>query len=400
MDDRNYVYFGPTPAVLRIPFVLAGDWFDHRLARVSLMAAFVATMSGACGLSWRIRSRVQGPDAAFGPTESLVTFVMAVLLGAGSTLAYLASVPWAYQEAVLWGLGLGLWSMAFLLDHLAGSGRRALVLAAAFATGAISARGPTGSAAVTALAVVAGVGVLRALAPYVGPAGRALRAPARWFRVPDVPVLAGIVAVVVPVVTYATVNIAKFGSPFRLPIDSQIYISASRPARVAALEANGGSLFGAEFLPTNLIHYLRPDGFDLTRLFPFFVPPRRPPTIIGDVVFDGIEPAASITATMPVLFVLAVLGAIVVWRRQPVAPGAADVRALVIGGVVATFAGLSIAWNTQRYQGDFLPLLVVCGLVGLHRLLRWRPAAGRVGVAWVARPSSWRSPCSPPSWCM
>lgn len=380
IDGRNYVYFGPWPALLRVPVLAFTDSLDHDLAGVSMTIAFAVALSGAAALSWRTREVIRGPDEPFSRRDAVAAGAFTVLLGGGTTILWLAGRAWAYEEALLWAVATALWSFAMLVEHLLRPSWRALALASLFATLSFSSRGPVGAAPVVALCAVAGAALLRAAEDRWRARAGPLHAPARWFGLPEhLPVLGAVAAVIAPVVAYTSVNFVKFGSLFRLPIDSQLYINQARPARVAALEANGGSLFGLKFLPTNLLHYFRPDAFDLSRVFPFFYPPRQPPTLVGDVVFDGVEPAASLTVTAPLLLALAAVGIVVILRRRaaPGTPGPAVLRPLVLGGALATLAGLSIAWNTQRYQGDLLPLLVVTGLAGLHHLLHRRTATDR-----------------------
>lgn len=370
IENRNYIYFGPVPALLRVPVLAVSD-LDQRLTGISMCAAFVALLTGATALSWRVRLLVRGPGTDFSRTDTLAAILAATTVGGGSTVLYLASATWAYQEALLWAVAFTLWSFVHLLDHLARPSLRSLAAASILAAAAFGCRGSVGIAPVVALAAVAGGVGVRWIADRGAPGAALLRAPGRWLRVPEVGLAASLISVLVPVATYAGVNVVKFGSLFRLPVDRQIYINQMRPARVEALAANGGSLFGVQFLPTNLVHYLRPDAFDLSRVFPFFTPPLAAPNIIGKAVFDNMEPAASLTSTTPLLVAFAVVGVFVAVRGRsvPGATGPAPVRALLLGGGAATMAGLCIAWNTQRYQGDFLPLLLVAGLVGLHHFL-------------------------------
>lgn len=381
LDGRHYLYFGPVPSLLRVPVLAVTDRLDHRLSVLSMTSAFVVTMTAATALGWRIRGLVRGPDAPVSRVELLAAFGYTTLLGGGSTVLFLASQAGAYHEAMLWAVAFTLGSFTFLVDHLARPSARALGLATVLAAAAICSRASVGVAPVIALGAVAAAAVSAAAARRAsrhragGPWTRRAEAPGRWLRCPAVPAAASVLSVLVPVGLYASVNMVKFGSLFRLPMDRQVYISQARPSRVAALADNGGSLFGLKFVPTNLLHYLRPDAFDLDRLFPFITAPGRPPTVIGNVTFDGLTPTSSLTVTMPLFVLLAAVGLVVVARGRPgpSTEGPGPLRSLVLGGFAATLAGLSIAYNTQRYHADFLPLLVVGSLAGLHHLLAGRP---------------------------
>jgi len=98
--------------------------------------------------------------------------------------------------------------------------------------------------------------------------------------------------------------------------------------------------------------------------------------------------------------VLAVVGAVAVFRRQSALefPSLAVLRVPVIGAFAGGFVTLTIYFIAQRYISDFLPLLVLLGLVGLHVLLRAFAGANRrrlvvraatVGVGVLAVVSLW-----------
>jgi hypothetical protein len=145
---------------------------------------------------------------------------------------------------------------------------------------------------------------------------------------------------------------------------------------------------------------LRPDGIALDRLFPWVTFPSRT-TVVGDVTFDTIDRAASIPATMPALFVLSVVGLIAVFRPRRAAASRPDLAALrvpALGALAGGFVTLTIAFVAHRYISDFLPLLVLAGLAGLHVLLHrldtpaTRRAVARavaIGLATLAALSLW-----------
>jgi hypothetical protein len=185
------------------------------------------------------------------------------------------------------------------------------------------------------------------------------------------------VVLVLPMTLYVGINEARFHRALGPPFADQVWTQMSADRR-AALDANGGSLFSLDYVPSTALAYLRPDGVSLVRLFPFvdFRPERA--TAVGGVVFDTRDRTASIPTTMPALGVLALVGA---WAmcsarlRTRLAP----LRPLVVGGVVSAVGVLTISSIAHRYLGDFLPLLVPLAIVGLTVAMR------RVGE--VARPA-------------
>jgi hypothetical protein len=109
--------------------------------------------------------------------------------------------------------------------------------------------------------------------------------------------------------------------------------------------------------------------------FPFIT---FPPSahIVGDLTYAARDPQASLPASMPFLFVFAVVGLVAVFLPAPrnrhavaAANPLAPLRVLVIGGIVGAAGVLTIPFVNHRYLSDFLPLLVVTAGAGLLRVL-------------------------------
>ena len=108
-------------------------------------------------------------------------------------------------------------------------------------------------------------------------------------------------------------------TPYMIPFEDQVW-TAQSAARQAVL-ADGG-VVGLRFLPTTLFNYLRPDGVRFSNVFPFLSPPADPAPPVGGVLLEMQYRTPSATAFMPLLFVLAIIGAVVIAR-----PGAGVGRA-------------------------------------------------------------------------
>jgi hypothetical protein len=182
------------------------------------------------------------------------------------------------------------------------------------------------------------------------------------------------VALVVPLALYAWVNEAKFGTLFSIPVKQQVF-SLENAHRRAVLAANGGSLFGLKFLPTNLLQFVRPDALSVTRLFPFLFFPGKA-LVLGHLLYDTRDWTSSIPASMPVLFVLALAGIVVVYKRRPrprsphlSEAGLATLRIPLVGAAAGTYGILTIAFIAQRYLADAVPLLVISALAAWHFML-------------------------------
>src|SRR5262249_15914155 len=141
------------------------------------------------------------------------------------------------------------------------------------------------------------------------------------------------VALAVPVVAYATINYAKFRTLFSLPASRQVLYTPISASRRAALAANGNNLFGVNLVPTALRQDFGRDGIRFHQLVALGTfPPLA--HVVGNARFDTIDNSASITATMPLLVVLGIVGLVCVVRGGALAPGVpgpAVLRAPVLG---------------------------------------------------------------------
>ncbi len=378
VHGKAYMYFGPTPALLRLPVAAVTDRFDGRLTSLSLLLALVVALVATTELGWRVRRLLRG-DAPVAAADAWAAGAATCLVGAGSVLLLLDSAPVVYHEAIAWAVALALAADVCLLAFVTDRGGRALAAAVALATAAVLARPSVGLGPVLALGLLAtaeGVRFVRS-----GDRARTLR-----------PVLTLAAAAALPVALYAAVNLAKFDTPFGVPWRAQALSQVNAP-RQAFLRESGGSLFGAKYAPTALLQYVRPDALSVDRSFPWIDFP-GPAVRLFDVPFDVVDWSSSLPATMPWLVALAVLGSIVLVRRSEVGRSAARAMwAPVLGAVLAVPVTLGIAYIAGRYLADFLPLLVLLGLVGLHDLLRQRErrwarvglgAVGALGLAAVA----------------
>ena len=413
VGGRFFTYFGPWPALLRMPVLAFTREFDGRLSRVSMLVAFVVLLVFAARLAWQARTLVRGDGP---PTRATLIAAggFVFVAGCGSTALFLASRAWVYHEANLWGIAWSLASFSFLIAYLVSPRGRDLVFACVTATLALLSRPSVGAGPVIVLGALLAIGITQRATTWWRhhrqelDAGSNSRAwPARWLGVGDTaanqPIWPVAAALAIPIALYAYVNYSKFGTLFSLPYDKQDLLLRT-PQRQAALAANHGSLFGLKFapaslfgfdyVPTNVLQYLRPDAIRFDRLFPWVT--SATPHLVGHVPFDTLSPSASIPAVSTLLVVLAVLGIIAAIRaprpdtRTPIGAGTAGnatgavLRAPILGATLATLGTVFVGVLAQRYEGDFVPLLVIAGAAGLF----WLPALlahrGRVARRLVA----------------
>jgi hypothetical protein len=396
-DGRTDMYYGPVPALLRLPVLLFTHRLDGRLTPISLLVAFVVALTFVTLISWRVRGMVRG-QAPVTRLEAVLTAAFIVVVGVGSVLFFLGSTAQVYEEAELWGAALTLgafYSLAGFIEHPS-TGR--LLGAAIFTTLALLTRGSVGAGPVLALGLLATIYVLAWASDHVErwrPVSRRL-ARLTGIQVSAEPgrLASGlVVATIVPVFLYAAVNYVKFGTAFSLPLNRQV-ATTDFAHRRAVLAANGGSLFGLKFVPTNLLQYVRPDALSISRFFPWIFFPGKA-LVVGNVLYTTRDWTSSVPASMPLLTILAVIGAVCVYRpaNRPAPefappPRIASLRLLLVAATACTAGILAIAFLAERYLADVMPLLLLAAVAGWHvvqgcattdrsrrrRRRRWRPA--------------------------
>jgi hypothetical protein len=379
IDGHYYMYFGPWPAVLRMPVIAFTEDLDGRLSRISMLVAFVVLLVFAARLAWQARTLLRGDGP---PTRATLIAAAGFVFvtGCGSTALFLVGRAWVFHEAILWGIAMSLASFYFLIAYLTTARGRDLAWTCLTATLALLSRPSVGTGPVIALGFVLAIQLIPRVTTRIR-TGRA-RTPRpersqrgslpRWLGIGDAavtrPAWSVAVAIGIPIALYAYVNYSKFGTLFGLPIDKQDLL-LERPERKSALAASN-ALFSLEYAPTNLLQYLRPDAIGFDRVFPW-VTFSAPAHIVGHVPFDNIEPSASIPAASTLLVALAVFGIVAAIRMPHPATGrgtAAVLRVPILAAALGTIGTIVLGVQLERYEGDFVPLLVIAGAAGLFWL--------------------------------
>ena len=284
-----------------------------------------------------------------------------------------------YHEASLWGVALAIGAFEAALAFVLRPGRGALAWACVLTALSLMSRSSVGLGPLAVLGAVLAARLLVLLADRGDSEAVRNRSPARRLvRVFGLPTderargYVGPLAIGIGIVLalYVYVNWVKFGDLFSVPLDRH-YTTFIDPIR-RKLYADESSLFAAKYIPTDLLAMFRPDAIGLDRLFPFLTFPATA-TVLGGLTYAALDPSSSIPSSMPFLFLLALAGAVVVFRprrgRDPEAPSAALLRVFALAGLVGGIASVSLPYINQRYQADWLPLLVVLGAAGLFATL-------------------------------
>ena len=373
IDGRTHVYFGPWPALLRLPLLALTDRFDGRLTTLSMLLAMAVLTVAAYRLNVTVRAFVRG-GTPVSRREIVTTAGLAVAVLSGPPL-WLGSLAVVHHEAILWGLAFTVAAIDAAGRWLLRPTRVRLCAVAALGAAAISSRQSVGIAVVAGLALVAiAAGVARLRPDRAGPDA------ARSARLPILPValVCGVLLVV-----GAVPNLIRFGNPFGPPMDRHIETLAFAERR-EFLAANDGAYFGLQFVPTTLLQYARPDALDLRVDFPWLDYPRGGPSVVGDVTFDDLDWSSSVPVAMPVLVVIAIPG--VAWlvgavRRRDRGRWLA---ALWVGTWAGAVGVLTSGYVAHRYVVDLMPIVLLPALAGAHVLLRKAPSAGRAPRRLVA----------------
>lgn len=402
INGRTFEYQGPVPALMRLPVEAVTDRFHGRLTRISMLAAYALTLWYLVRLQLTARCAIQA-DAPAGRAEALWTGMTTFGL-ATSSLLFLASKAWIYHEALLWGIAFSVGSLANLAAWLTSTqptsnrpwwGDRRLVAASILAGLALLTRSAVGAGPIGALSLAGAVQCAHLLTRSRRPrlAGRIVGAGG-WRHRSGAGLLVLVLGVLVPVGLYGAVNQAKFGSPFTLPADKQVLVQFDR-TRQEFFAEHGNSLFGVEFIPSVATQALRPDAIRLGGAFPFVGFPHERPAALGGVLFAERDWSSSVTASEPLLALLALLGAVAVLtpKRFGLAPGAEVFRIPMLGAVAGGIGFFAIGYMANRYMSDLFPLLALGAVVGAQVLFRLvSRSAGvlrRVGWAGVAALTLW-----------
>ena len=317
--------------------------------------------------------------------EAVIAGAAVFVIGCGSTALFLGSRTIVYHEAILWGAAWSLLAFERIIAFTQRPSRSRLVVAALYTTLSILSRVSIGIGPVIAIGLLAAIELLRIVRRRATGADRADAWPwarrleragvredgeRRWF-------VATSAAVVVPVAAYAWMNFSRFGSLFGIPWRSQVIAQLSHEHR-AMLDANGGSLFGLRLIPTTLLQAVRPDALGSSPVFPWVTFQRFPTHVIGDAVFNKLDFTTSVTASMPALVLLGVLGVVAaIWTRVARNRDVSALRAPLIGAAIAATISLAFTFVAARYLGDWIPLLAIAAFAGLEVVLLRRQEAQR-----------------------
>lgn len=347
IDGRTFMYFPPFPALLRMPVMALTDRFDGRLTAPSMLVAWFGLAMATAALIWTTR-RFFRPQVPVSRTEAVSFGLLLAAVTGGSTVVFLAALPWVYHEVYMWATTFAVATLACLVTLARRPSWRLVVGTGACVSGAILTRTTTGWAMAFCTVATGGVMWLTGRRPDAIPRARRLG-------------LALVVAGVVPLAVAVAINWAKFRHPFMFPLEHQVWTGKSSRRRLA-LRLNGGTITGPQFFESSLVNYFRPNGIRFTRWFPFVSLPAEPARSHGGAFVDQTYRTGSVPAFLPAFFVLSVWGTVVIVRTRI----AGWVRALLlpaIGALAVSGGVMFYGYLAYRYTSEFLPFLVFASVV-------------------------------------
>jgi MFS family permease len=331
--EETHIYYGLLLAIVRMPVAFVTDGLSGQLGGLSILVAYVLGLVLSVHLAHAAQPLVaRAPDEA-GDRRRMLTFVLAV---ATSPMLFLFGWITVYHETEAWAVTLALAALVCAL-RLVGTAMPGWAYGAAIASALCTlTRAPVGVGATGATLVALVIAYRTSVRRLAGPVAVAL---------------AGVAA-------HIAVNVARFGGPFDLPFSEQV-LTRLEPERARWAAEHGNSFFGLEFVPSNLLHYLRPDALRVERVVPFlrFGPPA---TKLNGIEFESNTPATSLTLSATLLIVLAVIG--VVWAVRARRFG---LLAIIAATAAAGGPTLAFGFVANRYPIDFLPALALAGAFGV-----------------------------------
>jgi hypothetical protein len=342
-NGKAYGYFGPTPALMRLPLELVMPGMYGRWNCLSMLAASALVIGMLMLLMRTLELRF--PPSSGPRTRRLFTAALLLAAAIGSTNFFVSAQRKVYQEAILWGSALAFAQAVLLVRYLTEPRSKWLTFSCMAAFLAFFARVSSGGGSLFSLLLV-DVALLIPVAR--------VRA---FFLDSAVPRRAAVTisaTLAVSAVVWAGLNYWKFGTPFTsLPMATNKQFDQQRAQRIK------GDLASLYNLPITIPAYLSPSNVDFSHGFPWVLAVEGDPSVAArnpKAHFDEFENFVSLPAAMPELFLAAIAGTLLcLLRRQELR----DFRAPLAGTLAG--CGLIFVWGvvTLRYLHDLLPWLLL-----------------------------------------
>lgn len=350
VGGKTYGYFGLTPALLRVPFVMAQAAFGS-LTRWSMLAAY----AGALMAAYLVLLEATRLAAGRRPSAWMTT-LFTLSVGLGSTLFFLGGRAFVYHEAIIWGLTFATWSAWCTLRYLAEPDRKWWVGALACGILAVHARPTSGLFALTLLGAAAATLLWRGW-----------RSGAGW-RQAYIGALS-----VAGFLSFNAVSYLKFGTPVGMPLRYNVQYTEKR------LRDIGGKEFHWANIPFGFSVYVTDANLEVKSSFPWIHMtnyPRKPQVRVPAAKIDMVDPTLSLPLAMPALFLFATAGAL--WSMATVPSSRLPLGLIAAAALPLSLALFGVVVIMHRYTADFIPALILAaafGFAAVDRLAAWKWAS-------------------------
>jgi len=364
VEGRTYMYFGPWPALLRIPLdglfpALAGQW--------SKSSCYLASLLALAGFGCVAGRRLAANDSLDGDDKRFFLAVSVFGFGLATPLTFLMYTGAIYHESIAWGLCGSVWGIHFLFrliepeaDSAGGIDLRALLGLSTVAGLTLLARVTYGAPLYLVLALVCGFSLFRSA-----------RVDPRGLRIELARIAAGVLPAALGLLFQLWYNHARFGSPVTFVDYQYVAYVVAHPQSWEVMQRTGP--FDLARLWNGFVNYFGVRGAYFHGGFPWvrIVTPSYPEADLYARVFRSY--VVSLNVVSPWIVAGAAIGAVRLFARP--APWIARLCGLVFG--VQLVVVMSFYIIELRYALDFFPFLVFTYAFFLSGAAARRPLRGR-----------------------
>lgn len=384
MNGKYYGYFGPTPALFRIPLNrvvprMRGHW-TRTFMIIECFFTLLATL-----LIIRQFRQIAWPATNNGASIYLSEGLFVLVAGLATPMTFIMWRPIIYHEAMMTGVCMAMWSFYFTLRFATAGRYRDMVSSVMFAVLSFLGRGSVGCGPLASLVllntsmwVTAGRRGVRQNTPQLpdeadkpqspmwnvferlapGPLQRSSKMymPATILTLLLLTSIGGLLAK----------NYFSLGNLSGVPSLSRHIRVMNNERRLA--RTDGGNFFQPVNARTFLANYFRLDGVRIRSRFPYFYPvPHREMIVFPETKMDYSEESVGIPVAYPLWFLTSLFGllSLLVGHRYGL-HSHGPVSLIVIGAAGGALPIFTVACVTHRYLYDLFPIFAICSMMGLH----------------------------------
>jgi hypothetical protein len=352
-NGKAYGYFGPAPALLRLPFVILFPQMKGHWSRLSMLLAGVLMLAAFYVLLRNVEACL--PSLRDQLLWKILRPILVLAAAIGSPNFYLLAESKVYQESIMWGATLSLVSLVALSSWLIHREWRMLLVGCIAASLAFFSRVSSGAGPMFALLVLDAVLLLpfpRLREFWSAEGSRSWRKATATLSV----------TLIATTVLWMAINHGKFGVWFASqPVQLNLEYTPERLANIK------GELASVANIPLTSFVYLTPWHVQFSRRFPWIFGVNLPRPALAarfpGAHLDYADTVAALPVSVPQWFFAALTGSAIVLSRF--GQRLRSLRVSLCGALAG--CGLMFCWGflAQRYLQDMLPWLLLGGVAAL-----------------------------------